>query len=61
MVFIDLEIFNKIAKKLADFWPKNVIFFADSAKNVYPNFAVKLELVSGKWCDWPKNWYTYSL
>ena len=30
-------------------------------KNAYPNFAVNLELVSGKWPDCPKNWYNCSL
>ena len=26
---------------------------------MYPNFAVNFYLVSGKWSDWSKNWYTH--
>ena len=54
-----------LKKSLVKYWvlfaPKSTFFLTDFPKKWYPNFAVKLDLVSGKWSDWPKNWYTWSL
>ena len=41
MIFIDLQNFGKFRQKLADFWPKNQFFFADSAKYQKSTFALK--------------------
>jgi hypothetical protein len=40
MFFIDFQNFTNFRRKLADFWPKNRHFFADSAK-ISKNFEKK--------------------
>ena len=42
MVFIDLQNFGKFRQKLTDFWPKNRLFFADSAKKMKPELRTKI-------------------
>ena len=56
---------SKFLEKFAKNWPiffkKKAFFYRFFKKFTYPNFAVNLYLVSGKWSDWSKNWYTCSL
>ena len=46
--FIDFQNFKNFRQFLADFWPKNRHFFADSAKILQFFFRRKLYLVRGK-------------
>ena len=58
MVFINSENFGKIGQKIAIIAAKNGVFyvFSDAIElRAYPDFTVKLELVSGKWLNWSKN------
>ena len=61
IVFIKSQDFGKFRLFLADFWPKNPIFFNFRVFRLKKKFRRKMYLVLGKSSNWPKNGYTCTL